>query len=65
MKLRVDANGDQGTARGKIWKASDPEPQDWTITLEDPQVVKAGSPGVYGDSVTDLYWDDLTVRTNE
>jgi len=65
MKLRVDVAGDKATARGKIWKKADAEPADWTISLEDPVGVKAGAPGVYGDSSTDLYWDNLTVKVNE
>jgi outer membrane protein assembly factor BamB len=65
MKLRVDVAGDQGTARGKIWKKDAPEPSDWTITLQDPLPVRAGAPGLYGDSSTDLYWDDLTVKASE
>ncbi len=65
MKLRVDAQGDKGTARGKLWKKDDAEPADWTIALEDPQVVPEGAPGIYGDSATDLYWDNLTVKGNE
>ncbi|HUG53483.1 MAG TPA: PQQ-binding-like beta-propeller repeat protein [Vicinamibacteria bacterium] len=65
MKLRVDVAGGQGTARGKVWKKDAPEPGEWTITLEDPLPVTSGSPGVYGDSVTDLYWDNVTVRANE
>ena len=28
MKLRVDAAGEKGTARGKVWKKGDPEPAD-------------------------------------
>ena len=65
MKLRVDVAGDQGTARGKVWKKGSPEPSDWTITLQDPLPVRAGAPGIYGDSATDLYWDDLTVKASE
>ncbi|HEY6548075.1 MAG TPA: hypothetical protein VI589_09220, partial [Vicinamibacteria bacterium] len=65
MKLRVDVAGDKATARGKVWKKADPEPADWTISLDDPIGVKAGAPGVYGDSTTDLYWDNLTVKVNE
>lgn len=65
MKLRVDVVGDQATARGKVWKKTDPEPTEWTISLDDPIGVVAGAPGVYGDSSTDLYWDDLTVKVNE
>jgi hypothetical protein len=65
MSLRVDTKGEAGVVRGKVWKKDGPEPEGWTITLEDPQAVQQGSPGIYGDSVSDLYWDDLTVRVNE
>jgi outer membrane protein assembly factor BamB len=65
MKLRVDATADKATVRGKVWKKDDPEPPDWTITLEDPLPVMMGSPGIYGDSASDLYYDNVTVRTNE
>jgi outer membrane protein assembly factor BamB len=65
MKLRVDVAGETGVAKGKIWKKDASEPSEWTITLEDPIAVKGGAPGVYGDSVTDLYWDNLTVKVNE
>jgi hypothetical protein len=65
MKLRVDAQGDKGTVRGKVWKKDAAEPGEWTITLEDPTVVTEGAPGVYGDSVTDLYWDNITVKGNQ
>jgi outer membrane protein assembly factor BamB len=65
MKLRVDAGADKGTARGKVWKKGEAEPAAWTITLEDPIPVRAGSPGIYGDSVTDIHWDNLTVKVSE
>jgi outer membrane protein assembly factor BamB len=65
MTLRVDVQGDQALVRGKVWKKDAPEPAEWTITLQDPLPVRAGAPGIYGDSATDLYWDNVTVRTNE
>jgi outer membrane protein assembly factor BamB len=65
MKLRVDNTSDKATVRGKVWKKDSPEPSDWTITLEDPLPVTQGSPGIYGDSAADLYYDNITVRTNE
>ena len=64
-KLRVDVAGEKGTARGKVWKKDEPEPDAWTITLEDPIAVQEGSPGIYGDSATDIYYDDFTVKVNE
>ena len=63
-KLAVDVAGDKGTIRGKVWKKGEKEPEAWTITLEDPIVVQEGSPGLYGDSVTDIYYDDFTVKGN-
>ena len=65
MKLRVDAGDDKGTARGKIWKKDDPEPAEWTIALDDPIVIRQGAPGLYGDSATDLYWDNLSLKVSE
>jgi outer membrane protein assembly factor BamB len=65
MKLRVDTQGEKGTARGKVWKKEAAEPAEWSITLEDPQAVPEGAPGLYGDSVTDLYWDNITVKGND
>jgi outer membrane protein assembly factor BamB len=65
MKLRVDVQGEQATVRGKVWKKDAAEPAEWTITLQDPLPVRAGAPGIYGDSSTDLYWDNLTVKVNE
>ena len=65
MKLRVDAGPEKGTARGKIWKKDSPEPAEWTITLDDPIVIREGSPGLYGDSATDLYWDNISVKVSE
>jgi outer membrane protein assembly factor BamB len=65
MKLRVDAQEGKGAVRGKVWKKDDAEPAEWTITLDDPLPVLEGAPGIYGDSATDLYWDNLVVKANE
>jgi outer membrane protein assembly factor BamB len=65
MKLRVDSTPDKATVRGKVWRKDEPELADWTITLEDPLPIMTGSPGIYGDSAADLYYDNITVRMNE
>jgi outer membrane protein assembly factor BamB len=65
LKLRVDAGAEKGTARGKIWKKDAAEPADWTIALDDPIVIHEGAPGIYGDSATDLYWDNLSLKVSE
>ncbi|MGD8895270.1 MAG: PQQ-binding-like beta-propeller repeat protein [Acidobacteriota bacterium] len=64
-KLRVDVDGARGTVRGKVWKKGEPEPGEWSITYEDPIVVQEGSPGLYGDSPIDIYYDNVTVKVNE
>jgi outer membrane protein assembly factor BamB len=65
MKLAVEpGSGEAGTVRGKVWKKDTPEPAEWTITLQDPFLVRAGSPGIYGDSVTDLYYDNIQVTAS-
>ena len=64
-KLRVDVEGDKGIIRGKAWKKDEPEPEEWTITFEDPVAVRAGSPGIYGDSPIDIYYDNISVKVNE
>ena len=39
----------------------EPEPEAWTITVEDPIPIRQGSPGIYGNSVTTLYFDNVQV----
>lgn len=66
MKLRVD-NQPDGTAlvRGKVWPASSPEPAAWTIQKTDRIPHLKGAPGVYGDGISDVMWDNLKVYRNQ
>jgi outer membrane protein assembly factor BamB len=65
MKLRVDQQGGKALLRGKVWRRGEPEPQEWTITAEDPQPVRQGSPGIYGYSAAEIYYDNLQVTVNQ
>ena len=65
LKLRVDIQGDQALVRGKVWPRDDPEPADWTITVEDPVPVRQGSPGLIGYSPVDIFYDNVTVMENQ
>jgi outer membrane protein assembly factor BamB len=65
MKLRVDQQGGKALLRGKVWRRGEPEPQEWTITAEDPQPVRQGSPGIYGYSAAEIYYDNLKVTVNQ
>jgi len=66
MKLRVD-NQSNGTTlvRGKVWKTGDPEPSAWTIEKTDPIPHREGSPGLYGDGISEVYFDNLKVYKNQ
>ena len=62
MKLRVDTRPD-GTAlvRGKVWPKGEPEPEAWTIEKTDTIAHLEGSPGIYGDGISELYFDNVSV----
>jgi hypothetical protein len=66
MKLRVD-NREDGTAlvRGKVWPAADAEPAAWTIEKVDTIPHRAGSPGLYGDGISEIYFDNVRVYEND
>jgi outer membrane protein assembly factor BamB len=65
MKFRVDQQGDKALLRGKVWRRGEPEPQEWMIAIEDPQPVRQGSPGIYGYSAAEIYYDNLQVTVNQ
>ncbi|MCG9131510.1 serine/threonine protein kinase, partial [Candidatus Poribacteria bacterium] len=61
MKMMVEVLDDKAVIRGKVWRRDEPEPAEWTITAEDPLPNREGSPGIYGYSATELYYDNLKV----
>jgi len=66
MKLRVD-NRPDGTAqvRGKVWPTGEAEPAAWTIEKIDKIAHRAGSPGIYADGISDIYFDNISVYPNK
>ena len=64
MKLTVELVGGKALVRGKVWKTSEEEPVAWTITAEDPLPNREGSPGLYGFSAAEIYYDNLKVTQN-
>jgi len=60
-KMRVDVEGGKAIVRGKVWKRGEAEPAAWTITAEDPLPNVEGSPGIYGYSAGDIYYDNISV----
>ncbi len=64
LKLQVDADDERALIRGKVWRRGEAEPIDWTVTVEDPEPVRAGSPGLIGYSPIDIYYDNVSVTEN-
>lgn len=66
MKLRVDNRPDGTTQiRGKVWPAAEAEPAAWTVEKIDTIPHRRGSPGLYGDGISDLYFDNVKVYQNQ
>ena len=66
MKFRVENRSDGTTlAQGKVWKTGDPEPAKWTIEKIDKIGHKQGAPGLYGDGISDLQFDNIKVYKNQ
>ena len=65
LKLRVDIDDDKAIIRGKAWPRSQPEPETWTVTVEDEDPVREGSPGLIGYSPIDIYFDNVRVMENQ
>ena len=73
MKFTVDVQGSKATVRGKVWPRDQTEPEDWTVTFEDPTANTEGSPGVYGYAAgieedspgTEIFYDKVTVTPNK
>ncbi len=61
MKLQVDFAGKKATVKGKVWPKAEQEPAAWNITLEDDLPNYEGSPGLYGYSPSDIYFDNIKV----
>ena len=65
LKLRVDLEGDRSVIRGKVWRRDDTEPSAWTVTAEDPEPIRSGSPGLLAYSPIDIYIDNVSVMENQ
>lgn len=66
MKLRVDNRPDGTTqVRGKVWPTGEAEPAAWTIEKVDKIPHRNGSPGIYADGISDVYFDNISVYPNK
>jgi hypothetical protein len=66
MKLEVANLPDGKTrARGKVWLASESEPAAWMIERVDPIPNRQGAPGIFGNALAEIYFDNLKVYANK
>lgn len=66
MKLRVQNRPDGTTlVQGKVWPTAQPEPAAWTIEKVDRIPHRAGAPGLYGDGISDVFFDNFKVYRNQ
>ena len=65
IKLQVEnlPNG-KVRARGKVWAVGESEPEAWTIERIDPIGNRQGSPGVFGNALAEIYFDNIKVTPN-
>ena len=64
MQMRVEVVSGKAHIRGKVWKTGTPEPEVWTIEVDDMLPIREGSPGLYGYSAADIFYDNIKVMVN-
>jgi len=66
MKLQVENTPDgKVRARGKVWPVGETEPAEWMIERIDPIPNKQGAPGIFGNGLAELYFDNIKVYANK
>src|SRR5688572_13854388 len=66
MKLQVENLPDGKTrARGKVWAVSEAEPAAWMSEGIDPIPNRQGAPGIFGNALAEVYFDNLKVYANK
>ena len=66
MKLTVENLPDgKARARGKVWAAGEAEPAAWMIERIDPLPNRQGAPGIFGNGLAELFFDNLSVTPNK
>lgn len=66
LKLEVENLPDGKTrARGKAWPANEPEPAAWMVERIDPIPNRQGAPGIFGNGLSEVYFDNIKVYANK
>lgn len=65
MKLQVENLPDgKVRARGKVWAVGETEPAAWMVERTDPIPNRQGAPGIFGNALAEIYFDNLKVYAN-
>jgi outer membrane protein assembly factor BamB len=66
LKLQVENLPDgKVRARGKAWLATENEPSAWMIERIDPIPNLQGAPGIFGNALAEIYFDNVKVYSNK
>jgi len=66
LRLQVENLADgKVRARGKAWLATETEPSAWMVERIDPIPNRQGAPGVFGNALAEIYFDNLKVYANK
>jgi hypothetical protein len=66
LKLMVQQESNRAIVKGKVWPANAPEPQEWTVQMDDTVPNKNGNPGLWGFSNDhEIYYDNIIVTENK
>jgi hypothetical protein len=52
-------------ARGKAWPVGEAEPAAWMIERVDHIPNRQGAPGIFGNALAEVYFDNLKVYENQ
>jgi len=66
LKIMVQQQEGKAIVKGKAWEKDQPEPQEWTIAMEDPTPNTHGAAGLWGFSNDlEIYYDNIIVTPNK
>lgn len=66
LKLEVGNLPDGKTrARGKVWAVGETEPTAWMVERIDPIPNRQGAPGIFGNALAEIYFDNIKVYANQ
>lgn len=66
LKLQVENLPDgKARARGKAWAVGEAEPAEWMVERIDPIPNRQGAPGIFGNGLAELYFDNIKVYANK